>query len=134
MWGIAPLSRENSWSFRSARNARIAHRNPLVMALDGPMKRNSSLVRRQQEEEDDSALRARLKAPTTEDEPSTLPPQYPQTGENESSTSRPGKFKAVSQLVLAMNRFKGVFPAEYHAWNPLLLLFRKGSLGKLASA
>ena len=78
------------------------------MAVDGPMKRTSSLVKRQNAEDDDRTLRTRLTSPSTEEEARALPPQHPQTSEARRSEYRPGRFKAVSQLVVAMNRFKGV--------------------------
>lgn len=80
------------------------------MATERPMKRTSSLVKRQNKEEEDVALRTRLTAGPSEDEASSLPPRYPSSGEERQDGYKPGRFKAVSQLVVAMNRFKGKIP------------------------
>ena len=71
------------------------------------MKRTSSLVKRQDAEDEDRALRTRLTSGFSEEEAPSLPPVHPQSGEARPQGYRPGKFKAVSHLVVAMNRFKG---------------------------
>ena len=71
------------------------------------MKRTSSLVKRQNNEDEDRSLRTRLTEGTPEDDAPSLPPTYPQMDESKRSSHKPGRFKAVSQLVVAMNRFKG---------------------------
>ena len=81
----------------------------LTMSAERPMKRTSSLVKRQKEEEDRS-LRTRLTESPADQEASSLPPAYPLTDEKKAGPQRPGRFKAVSQLVVAMNRFKGGLP------------------------
>ena len=86
------------------------------MSAERPMKRTSSLVKRQNNEEEDRSLRTRLTEAPAEDDAPSLPPAYPQGEENKRS-HRPGRFKAVSQLVVAMNRFKGTVSTQ--AWTRL---------------
>lgn len=78
------------------------------------MKRTSSLVKRNTGPEADAAeatqqLRSAFASRDVETEASEAAASL--IGKRKKPEYQPGKFKAVSQLVLAMNRFKGTLPA-----------------------
>lgn len=77
------------------------------MVVDVAMKRSNSLVKRHINDTESNELRARLTEPSSDDaqkDASALPQM---AGKRKQPEYKPGRFKAVSQLVVAMNRFKG---------------------------
>ena len=97
----------------------------VVMAVEGPVRRTAALNRRmhpeatahsdlsyRQDGEDASAREFLTGAPGTAErsDASSLPPHpSPAVRERQGEAPKAGKFKTVSQLVVAMNRFKGIF-------------------------
>lgn len=81
------------------------------MTTLGAMKRTNSLVKRNPAQsggdDDDSRLSLKLATSHHETQQSEDTANSTMAGKRKKPEYQPGRFKAVSQLVLAMNRFKG---------------------------